>query len=443
MGIAIVLPNANFTGTGLGRVTPLQDIELTGISVVAESSYSASQVQLRAIFTPANATHKELVWSIVSGGEYATVNAATGLLSIDEDADSDTVTVRATSAYDSSIYGEAVFTVTYVETPIPPTALTISAGFPNMNKIQMSVDYTPSDCNEREVTWAITEGGAYATINASGLITILEGADNNTITVTATSTADSSVVGTAQVFVTYEDIILPAELEAVWQTAHDWYAGQSSQHWWFGSENAQKGKYLERYNKIGAIPTFFPIAVAQNNGTLLLSTGTTSPDGKRTQFKMDDTIGDVVQITPNNIGGPEVLDNNVMYVEYPNGYETPDDWQAAAATIVLQHKRMGANSEFLIQRNQLDFCWNFSSTANGVHLSPSAWGESEMRFRTLYVEVDTTKSNSDYIKMIKVNGIDCTSQLESGVVAVYKNSAVSGTRAVYGDCMIIIGKKSS
>lgn len=442
MGIAIVLPNANFTGTGLGRVTPLQDIELTGISVVAESSYSASQVQLRAIFTPANATHKELVWSIVSGGEYATVNAATGLLSIDEDADSDTVIVRATSAYDSSIYGEAIITVTYVETPIPPTALSISAGFPNLNKIQMSVDFTPSYCNEREVTWAITEGGAYATINASGLITILEGADNNTITVTATSTADSSVVGTAQVFVTHEDIILPAELEAVWQTAHDWYAGQSSQHWWFGSENAQKEKYLERYNKIGAIPAYFPIAKATNNGSLLLSDGTISKEGGTGNFGMNNYIGDVIQKADRNIRVPSVEDNNVLYVEYPDGYETPEDWQLSTA-IVLQHKRMGSNSQFLIRNTQLDFCWNFNNTANGVHLSPSAWGESTVRFHTLYIEVDTTKSDASYIKMVKVNGIDCTSQLESGVVSLYKNSATIGVRPVGGDCLIIIGKKSS
>lgn len=442
MGIAIVMPNANFTGTGLGRVTPLQDIELTGISIIAESSYSASLVQLSVIYAPTNATHKDLIWSIVSGGEYATINAATGLLSIDENADGNSITVRATSAYDSSIYGEAIITVTYVETPIPPTALSISAGFPNLNKIQMSVDFTPSSCNEREVTWAITEGGSYATINASGLITILEGANNNTITVTATSTADASVVGTAQVFVTYEDIVLPAELEAVWQAAHDWYAGQTSQSWWYGSENAMKEKYLERYNKIGAIPAFFPIARATNNGSLLLSNGTISSAGGTSIFGKNATVGDVVQKADKNVAVPSEENNNVLYVEYPDGYETPEDWEAGTG-IVLQHKRMGSNSEFLIRNTQLDFCWNFNNTANGVHLSPSAWGESTVRFHTLYIEVDTTKSDASYIKMVKVNGIDCTSQLESGVVSLYKNSAAAGVRSVGGDCLIIIGKKSS
>lgn len=70
--------------------------------------------------------------------------------------------------------------------------------------LQCRVAYTPVNTNETGVTWSITSGGEYATINSNGLITIDESADNDEIVVRCESTVDSSIFATKTISVTYE-----------------------------------------------------------------------------------------------------------------------------------------------------------------------------------------------------------------------------------------------
>lgn len=71
-------------------------------------------------------------------------------------------------------------------------------------KFRLAVNFTPIDTTERGIVWNITSGSQYATIDAStGEVTVLSGANANTITVKATSTADPSINATKNIVVTY------------------------------------------------------------------------------------------------------------------------------------------------------------------------------------------------------------------------------------------------
>lgn len=66
--------------------------------------------------------------------------------------------------------------------------------------------FTPSTTTQRSVTWSVESGGTYATINANtGVLTILQGANNSPVTIKATSTADATIYATKTLSVTYHE----------------------------------------------------------------------------------------------------------------------------------------------------------------------------------------------------------------------------------------------
>lgn len=65
-----------------------------------------------------------------------------------------------------------------------------------------SVSYTPSNTTQKGVVWSIDSGASYAEINASGLVVAKDGANNSSVTIKATSTANSAIYATKVVSVT-------------------------------------------------------------------------------------------------------------------------------------------------------------------------------------------------------------------------------------------------
>ena len=114
MGKAIIIPDVDFSSVGLGNVTPLQDIPLVNISL-SKGATNGNEIKINAIYYPSNTTYKGLSWSIVSGGEYATINNA-GTLTVLQGANGNDVVVKAVSTYDNSI--EATLTVNVTYNPI-------------------------------------------------------------------------------------------------------------------------------------------------------------------------------------------------------------------------------------------------------------------------------------------------------------------------------------
>lgn len=109
MGKAIVISGADFSAAGIGQVTPTEYRELLSITL-EEGATVGNRVTIDVSYNPHNATYKELIWSIESGSEYATIS--NGVLSVLQGADNDPVTVKAVSAYNENIYDTITVYVT-------------------------------------------------------------------------------------------------------------------------------------------------------------------------------------------------------------------------------------------------------------------------------------------------------------------------------------------
>lgn len=71
-----------------------------------------------------------------------------------------------------------------------PAAITTTGG-----TLQLAAAVIPANANQA-VTWSITQGSAFATVSANGLVTAIA---NGTVTITAISVSDSSVSGSIQI----------------------------------------------------------------------------------------------------------------------------------------------------------------------------------------------------------------------------------------------------
>lgn len=115
MGIALIVPDISFAGANLGKVTLQGVVPLTGLAISGPDSVSGAgnAATYLPVFTPANTTQRGVTWSIVSGGTYASINSASGVLSVLQGASANSVTIRVTSTANASIFAEKTIAVTY------------------------------------------------------------------------------------------------------------------------------------------------------------------------------------------------------------------------------------------------------------------------------------------------------------------------------------------
>ena len=92
---------------------------------------------------------------------------------------------------------------------VPVTGLDISgpstvSGSTNAAKYLPVV--TPAATTQRGITWSVTSGSSYASINSStGILTVLSGASSSSVTICATSSANPSITGEKTITVTYDE----------------------------------------------------------------------------------------------------------------------------------------------------------------------------------------------------------------------------------------------
>ena len=453
-GIAIVIQGADFSSKRIGRVTPLGgDIE--GLEIVHESSYSGTSAQLSVRYTPSYTSQRGITWSMVSGDSYASINAVTGIVTILEGASSNTITVRATSTADASIYAGASFAVTYNPAPVYATGLAVTLGQPVDNRIQANVSYIPATTNQFGVTWAITSGGTYATVNSTtGIIDIEEGAEGAEIEVTATYTHDSTVVQSAIAEVTYVPTVLPAELNAVWEANYQSASTEynlDNQTWYYGSKDKAKAAYLRHYRMLGnQIPAMEIVCHAKTKVIAFNDSGTYSKPTTVDYVAYDSEAGEVFlsNYTNINILGKNTRYNNLLVISH---YKRPDDW-AASASNVIAGGIFGAGdcTNVILRGDRIDFVFD-DNNASGVRLPSSAFGKETLEFERLYAELDPDNyTTAGFVKKVLVDTgdgrgfVDYTSSLEAGNVSYYKNSGpnVSGGFKA-ADCPMYINVSKS
>lgn len=110
MGISILVPDVNWASRNLGKVTPTGNVPIQAIAILGDNAVlnmAQYDVNLFPVFT----TQRNIVWSIVSGSQYADIDQ-TGKVTTKPGASSSPVTIRATSANNAEIWAEKNISVT-------------------------------------------------------------------------------------------------------------------------------------------------------------------------------------------------------------------------------------------------------------------------------------------------------------------------------------------
>lgn len=112
MGLAIIIPGVSYADANFGQVTITGNRPIEALTIIGQNNVW-SQAQFSVRMYPYNTTDRGIIWSIDSGGAYATINSTTGELFAIEGADEDTVVIRATSSADASITATKTITVSF------------------------------------------------------------------------------------------------------------------------------------------------------------------------------------------------------------------------------------------------------------------------------------------------------------------------------------------
>jgi formylglycine-generating enzyme required for sulfatase activity len=174
-------------------------VTVSPLSVAVEKG---STQQFSATVNGSNNPPQSVNWS-VSGGVSGTSISPSGLLILASNETATTLTVRATSTADSAKSGAAVVTVT-----VPPPTVTsvtvspLSVAVEKGSTQQFSAAVNGTGNPSQSVSWSVSGGVSGTSISPSGLLTIGPNETATTLTVRATSTADFTKSGTAEVRVT-------------------------------------------------------------------------------------------------------------------------------------------------------------------------------------------------------------------------------------------------
>lgn len=111
MGIAIKLTESDFSENNLGTVTflagSIEGLTISGSATIASDETSA---QYSIVYDPVNTEETGVTWSVETGDDIASIDSD-GLLTIETNRAAQTVVIRATSVYNSSVYDDFTISV--------------------------------------------------------------------------------------------------------------------------------------------------------------------------------------------------------------------------------------------------------------------------------------------------------------------------------------------
>ena len=169
------------------------------ISPSSASVSVGSELQLKASVTTTGFANKAVQWTVDSTSKADGVTITTdGLLKVPSDASVESITVTATSVYDTSVSGTASITVASATLP-SITSVTVSAAGSATSvakgaTLQLSATVVRTGNASQVVTWSVDSDSATdgVTISSTGLLTVPENATVESITATATSVFDDT-----------------------------------------------------------------------------------------------------------------------------------------------------------------------------------------------------------------------------------------------------------
>jgi uncharacterized protein YjdB len=182
------------------QVIPVTGITVTGAGGASTITRDGGTLQLSAAVLPSNATSKTVTWSVANGTGQATISSS-GVVTAVSDG---TVTAKATTGDGSGVYGTLTITITGQVIPVTGITVTGAGGATTITTdggaLQLSAAVLPADADNKTVTWSITSGSGFASINS--LTGLLSATDNGSVTVRATANDGSGVYGTLTITIT-------------------------------------------------------------------------------------------------------------------------------------------------------------------------------------------------------------------------------------------------
>src|SRR5690554_241619 len=180
-------------------IIPVVSVEVdTQDGVPAEITTDDGTLQLVATINPTDVV-QTVAWTIESGTGLATVDTDGLVTAIDNG----TVTVRATSTEDNTLYDELSITITNQVLPVASVEVETQGGVPAEittfgGTLQLIAIVNPSN-SQQTVTWSIEAGADSASVDNDGLVTAI---DDGSVTIRATSTEDGNIFGEIIVTIT-------------------------------------------------------------------------------------------------------------------------------------------------------------------------------------------------------------------------------------------------
>lgn len=153
-------------------------------------------LQLNAAVSPANASNKSVVWSVVNGTGQATISS-TGLLT---SVSPGTITAKASASDGSGVLGTLSVNIVSSIVYVSGISVTGEGGKISIDEIggtlQLIAEITPADASDKSLTWSLNNGSGRAIISSGGLVTAEE---IGTVTATATANDGSGISGSLQI----------------------------------------------------------------------------------------------------------------------------------------------------------------------------------------------------------------------------------------------------
>ncbi len=175
------------------QVIPVTGIAVTGVGGVNSILTDDGTLQLSAAVLPANATNRNVTWSVVNITGQATINSNGQLTAVDNG----TVTARATTNDGSGVYGS--LTITISNQTIPVSAIHVIATDNDTiinteeDSLQLNAVVLPDNATCKSVTWTVENITGKAVIDSAGLIIATE---DGVVKARATANDGSGVYGT-------------------------------------------------------------------------------------------------------------------------------------------------------------------------------------------------------------------------------------------------------
>jgi len=196
---ATATDESEVVGSTILTITAAQ-VPVSSITLTGDSSLLVGQtLTVDATVAPENATDKSIEWSVENGTGTATISKSGVLTGVS----AGTVTVKATAADGSAVFGTK--TIEIKEPTIPVQTITVTADgevttIESGKKLQMNAVAAPSNATNKAVAWSVIDGTGTAVIDEeTGELTA---GNPGTVTVQATATDESEVVGSTILTIT-------------------------------------------------------------------------------------------------------------------------------------------------------------------------------------------------------------------------------------------------